>query len=74
VYKIEVLTGHHIIDSFDCSDELKNKFLQKYAPQNSKGGLRRTYVAVKPLPDDPRVYGYYTHAGLVCEKSGSSKQ
>lgn len=59
MYKIELLTDNHIVDSFDCGDEDKNKFLQKYALQNSKGGLGRTYVAVQP-PDDAKIYGYYT--------------
>lgn len=59
MYKIELLTDNHVVDSFDCGDEDKNKFLQKYALQNSKGGLGRTYVAVKPS-DNTKVYGYYT--------------
>jgi ribosomal protein S18 acetylase RimI-like enzyme len=59
VYKIELLTDNHVVDSFDCGDEDKNKFLQKYALQNSKGGLGRTYVAVKPT-DNTKIYGYYT--------------
>ena len=59
MYKIELLTDNHFIDSFDCGDEDKNKFLQKYALQNSKGGLGRTYVAVRPA-DNTKVYGYYT--------------
>lgn len=59
MYKIELLTDNHVVDSFDCGDEDKNKFLQKYALQNSKGGLGRTYVAVNPS-DNTKVYGYYT--------------
>ncbi len=59
MYKIELLTEHHAVDSFNCGDENKNKFLQKYALQNSKGGLGRTYIAVKP-GDTTKVYGYYT--------------
>ncbi len=59
MYKIELLTEHHAVDSFDCGDENKNKFLQKYALQNSKGGLGRTYIAVKP-GNTTKVYGYYT--------------
>lgn len=59
MYKIELLTDNHVVDSFDCGDGDKNKFLQKYALQNSKGGLGRTYVAVKPA-DNTKIYGYYT--------------
>lgn len=59
MYKIELLTGTHNTASFDCGDERKNRFLQKFALQNTKGGLGRTYVAV--LPDDQtRILGYYT--------------
>ena len=59
MYKVEPLNSNHTVDSFDCDDDNKNKFLQKYALQNSKGGLGRTYVAVKP-PDSIKIYGYYT--------------
>ncbi len=59
MYRIELLTGDHDTDLFDCGDEKKNEFLRKYALQNTKGGLGRTFVAVKP-PDEKRIYGYYT--------------
>lgn len=59
IYKIELLTGSHDVNSFDCGDEGKNDFLKKYALQNSKGGLGRTYVAIKP-PESVKIYGYYT--------------
>jgi GNAT superfamily N-acetyltransferase len=59
VYHIESLTADHLIADFDCGDERKNKFLKNFALQNSKGGLGRTYVAVKP-EKDKKVYGYYT--------------
>ena len=59
MYKIELLTADHATGVFDCGDEKKNEFLTKFALQNTKGGLGRTYVAVKP-PDNNRVYGYYT--------------
>jgi GNAT superfamily N-acetyltransferase len=59
VYRIESLNQDHLIADFDCGDEQKNKFLKNFALQNSKGGLSRTYVAVKP-DKDKKVYGYYT--------------
>jgi GNAT superfamily N-acetyltransferase len=59
VYRIESLNQDHLIADFDCGDEQKNKFLKNFALQNSKGGLGRTYVAVKP-DKDKKVYGYYT--------------
>lgn len=60
MYKIESLNQTHLIANFDCGDEQKNKFLKNFALQNSKGGLGRTFVAVKPDEEDKRVYGYYT--------------
>ena len=59
MYKIELLTPDHDTDSFDCGDGAKNEFLRKFALQNTKGGLGRTFVAVKP-PDKRRIFGYYT--------------
>lgn len=59
MYRIELLTGDHATESFDCGDEKKNDFLQKFALQNTKGGLGRTYVAIKPS-DERRIFGYYT--------------
>jgi GNAT superfamily N-acetyltransferase len=59
VYKIELLTADHATGVFDCGDEKKNEFLVKFALQNTKGGLGRTYVAIKP-PDNTSIYGYYT--------------
>ena len=54
-----MLNRDHDTHSFDCGDDNKNTFLSKYALQNMKGGLGRTFVAVKP-PDTARIYGYYT--------------
>lgn len=59
MYRIVLLRDDHALDKFDCGDARKNDWLQKYALQNTKGGLGRTYVAVK-LPDERTVYGYYT--------------
>lgn len=59
MYKIELLTPDHDTASFTCGDERKNGFLQRFALQNTKGGLGRTFVAVTPdLPN--RIFGYYT--------------
>ncbi len=59
MYRIEPLTGDRDTASFDCGDENKNTFLAKYALQNTKGGLGRTFVAVKPT-EEHRIFGYYT--------------
>lgn len=58
MFRIEPIGQEHIVDDFDCGDESKDRFLKQFALQNSKGGLGRTYVVVKP--DDRRVHGYYT--------------
>lgn len=60
MYRIESLNQDHSITDFDCGDEGKNKFLKNFALQNNKGGLGRTYVAVKPDEGNKKVYGYYT--------------
>jgi len=58
-YKIELLTAVHDTNSFESGDEAKDVFLRRFALQNTKGGLGRTYVAVKPeLPE--KIFGYYT--------------
>lgn len=59
MYSIQRLSEKHLVHSFDCGVESKNRFLQKFALQNAKGGLGRTYVAVRP-PDKSTVFGYYT--------------
>lgn len=58
-YFIELITGDHDLESFDCGDERKNVFLTKFALQNTKGGLGRTYVAVEQS-EPTVVFGYYT--------------
>ncbi len=58
MYKIQLLTDIHDTGSFDCGDERKNTFLKKFALQNTKGGLSRTFVAV--IPNENRIYGYYS--------------
>ncbi len=57
-FVIETLNKNHEKESFDCGEESLNEFLQKYARQNAKRGLGKTFVAV--LPDQTKVCGYYT--------------
>lgn len=59
MYKIELLSDYHSVETFDCGDEAKNRFLARFALQNSKGGLGRTYVAVRPAGGET-IHGYYT--------------
>jgi GNAT superfamily N-acetyltransferase len=58
-YFIELITADHDLENFDCGDESKNAFLKKFALQNTKGGLGRTYVAVEEQAQSV-VRGYYT--------------
>ena len=59
-YTIELLQKHHNRQDFDCGEDTLNVFIKQFARQNSEKGLGRTFVAV--LPDDWRIYGYYTIA------------
>lgn len=58
MFKIELISEEHLALDFDCGDEDKNRFLQKFALQNSKGGFGRTYVAVRS--GHKKILGYYT--------------
>ncbi|MEQ1603813.1 MAG: GNAT family N-acetyltransferase [Pyrinomonadaceae bacterium] len=59
IYFIELLRADHKLEDFDCGDLAKNNYLKKFALQNTKGGLGRTYVATGE-GDPLRVRGYYT--------------
>lgn len=48
----------HRRDAFDCGVPELNDYLRKFARQNSKSGLARTYVAV--MPGESLVRGYYS--------------
>lgn len=62
MFQIELLSEDHDTVSFDCGDDKKNAFLQRFALQNTKGGIGRTYIAV--TDDAPRrICGYYTISG-----------
>jgi len=57
---IEPLNATHNRESFDCGVESLNDFLKRFAKQNDKKGLGRTYVAVNESHE--RICGYYTIA------------
>lgn len=57
-FVIETLDKTHDKTDFDCREASLNDFLQKFAGQNAKRGLGKTFVAV--LPDEKKVCGYYT--------------
>ena len=58
-YKIVLLEKEHARDKFDCGISVLNDFLQKYALQNQKKRLVRTYICLK---NDVDIIGYYALA------------
>ena len=53
----QLLNKNHDRASFDCGVEPLNDFLKKYALQNQKKDVGRTYVV---LNEDGRIAGFYT--------------
>ena len=63
-WTIEELNTDHDRSAFSCGQDSLDDFLKKYAGQNQKTGVSRTYVAVSP--SSTTVCGYYTiSAGAV---------
>ena len=58
MWQIEPLQRTHRRDDFDCGTPELNEFLKRFARQNAKLEVRRTYVAV--IPGQAEVLGYYT--------------
>jgi GNAT superfamily N-acetyltransferase len=56
--RIEKLHRRHAVDTFDCSNQDLNRFLQKYALLNQSSGASTTYVGLA----DQTVIGYYSLA------------
>lgn len=54
--RIEKLSRHHAVDSFDCGQEALNRFLTRFAFTNQQANASQTYVG---LADDA-VIGFYT--------------
>ena len=57
-WSIEPLRKNHIRDRFDSGIPELDEFIQKYARQNERRGLGRTFVATRE--NDTRVFGYFT--------------
>jgi GNAT superfamily N-acetyltransferase len=55
---IEKLRRDHLIDDFDCGQDVLNSWLRKYALQNQGAGAAQTYVGLV----GPVVIGYYSLA------------
>lgn len=58
MYRIERISKSHDKTSFDCGVDALNTFLQRYARQNDRKGLSRTYVLLEDGSDT--VVGFYT--------------
>lgn len=52
----ELLAKSHDCKSFDCEEDELNKYLKRFALNNQKKDIARTYVTV----EEARVVGYYT--------------
>jgi GNAT superfamily N-acetyltransferase len=58
---IEPLSSRHDRSGFDCGEASLNEYLQRYASQNARRQMGRTYVLISP--GEPAVLGYYTISG-----------
>ncbi|MGI9056565.1 MAG: GNAT family N-acetyltransferase [Pyrinomonadaceae bacterium] len=57
-FKITPLMKTHNRNDFDCGEESLNEFLKKFARQNDKRGLGKTFVLIEEGKTE--VLGYYT--------------
>ena len=68
--KVEPISSHHLLDSFDCGDERMNRWLRESALEADRRNTARTFV----LAEDKRVLGYYAlTAGSVTASNLPSK-
>jgi hypothetical protein len=55
-------------EHFDCGYEMLNDYLKKYARQNHKKGIAKTFVAISQSQEKSlRIDGYYTLSSTVIE-------
>ena len=57
-WTIELLAGHHKRDTFSCGEPSLDDYIRKYAKQNAKANVGKTYVLTRR--GDSSVVGYYT--------------
>ena len=59
-----MLNAGHDRSAFSCGEDSLDEFLKKYATQNAKTGIAKTFVATRPpvptAPPATRVIGYYS--------------
>lgn len=64
------LTGAHLLDGFDCGENVLDEWLKRRALANQSGGASRTFVVADAAQ---RVCGYYAlAAGAVAHQQASS--
>ncbi len=63
MYIIELLEKSHIRNNFDCGVKSLNDYLIRYARQNDKKSISRTFVAIDD--DEKIIQGYYS----ICSAS-----
>ena len=62
--RVELLSGLHRRDHFDCGNISLNDYLQKFARQNDANNLCKTLVAVD---NQNRIFGYYAVSAASIE-------
>ncbi len=55
-FRIEKLSRHHAVETFDCGEEALNRFLHRFAFTNQQANASQTYIALA----DSMVIGFYT--------------
>lgn len=56
--RVQLLDSSHDRSTFDCGESDLNEFLKRYARQNDKRNISRTYVLTED--NQPEIIGYYT--------------
>jgi predicted GNAT family N-acyltransferase len=63
VPRVEQLSSHHDVNSFDCGQHPLNYFIRRYAATNQAARISKTYVAVEQRSSaviSGPILGYYT--------------
>jgi len=69
---VEVDSSQHDLKTFDCGKPVMNQFLAKYATQNMRAGVSRTWVLTDPAANDPpskaKIAAYFTLASNMVKR------
>ena len=66
----ELLTADHVIEGFDCGDEVLNEWLRRRAPRNQKEGSSRTWV----ITDHARVVAFYASSTAALVRAEATRR